>query len=285
MYNVTLFKPDHPRFKILDSYYEVAETVFWGLNSLGISCELTYNKLASDRRNIIFGWAPLTSIYGLDVIPKNSILYNLEQYSETKICDTPLKLVSDRFQIWDYCKKNIDRWLECGASYRPFWMPICYAPTLEKLTKSNEDLDSVFIGSLGPNRSERLRALASHVNRTETVVATNIWGTKRDDLISRARVMLNISEHDPKLKIFEIVRTSFYVANRKLTLAERVPGIHVEDDILDCFVWADGHQLSTKLDELIGSPEERKRLAEKGYDIFRMRDIRHYLSKWLSEYE
>jgi len=282
MYNVTIFKPDHPRFKILDSYYEVAETIFWGLKSLGIQCEFTYNKLASDRRNIIFGWAPLVSIYGLSAIPHDSILYNLEQYSEQKIDDTPLKQLSDRFQIWDYCEKNIDRWVESSPAYEPFLMPICYAPTLEKLDKIEEDIDSIFIGSMGPNRSKTVTNIANHINRPEVVIAGNIWGNKRNQLISRARVMLNVSERSPTLKVFEIVRTSFYFANRKLTLAERVADVYVDDDIRECATWADSSELPEKLDELLSSKQLRTELTEKSYEKFRKRDIQDYLSKWLN---
>ncbi len=280
-YHITIFKPPHPRMNIMDAYLETALSVQWGFNARAIDCSFKYNQLATDRRNIIFGWVPMISLLGIESIPDDSILYNLEQYSTTDITTTSLSIVCGKFQLWDYNMENIRQWNLANPKYPPFYAPVSYAPVLEVIAPSIEDFDITFIGSLGPNRSRKINEISSHTSRPQVVAAQNVWGQVRDRLISRSSLMLNISEDNPKLKIFEIVRTSFYLANKKLVLCEESPEVTVESDVREAFLWANSENLANAACDVVSNPSRYRELREMGYSLFKKRDIRLVIDAWL----
>jgi hypothetical protein len=281
-YHITIFKPPHPRMNIMDAYLETALSVQWGFNAMAIDCSFKYNQLATDRRNIIFGWAPMISLLGIESIPDDSILYNLEQYSTTDITTSSLSIVCRKFQLWDYNMENVRQWTLANPKYPPFYAPVSYAPVLEVITPGIEDFDITFIGSLGPNRSRKINEISGHASRPQVVAAQNVWGKVRDGLISRSSLMLNISEDNPKLKIFEIVRTSFYLANKKLVLCEESPEVTVEPDVREAFLWATSENLANTAYDIASNPSRYRELREIGYSLFKKRDIRLVIDAWLA---
>ncbi len=282
-YNISIIKPGHPRFNILEAYREVAETIHWGLNTLGIKSTMADNYLCPKSTNIIFGWIPLISLGGIDAIPENSILYNLEQYSELAIKETNLKVASDRFQIWDYSEANINAWERAEPAKPPFFAPISYAPTLEKITdKVPETIDATFIGSAGPNRNRKLVSIATHVSRPKLLTIQNVWGAERDDYISRSRILLNLSEESPKLKIYEIVRVAYYLANRKMVLSDSRVDMHIEEDIKRIVRWGKEDELGDLVDLYCRNTTLRTEWADNAYAAFRNRSVLNVLENWFN---
>jgi hypothetical protein len=282
-YHVSIIKPGHPRFNILEAYREVAETIHWGFNTLGIKSTMADNYLCPKSTNIIFGWIPLISLGGIDSIPENSILYNLEQYSELDIKLTNLKVASDRFQIWDYNEANIEAWKKAAPAKPPFFAPISYAPTLERISnKTSETIDATFIGSTGPNRNRKIVSIATHVSRPKLLSIQNVWGKERDDYISRSKILLNLSEESPKLKIYEIVRVAYYLANRKIVLSDCRTDTHIEEDIRRIVRWGTEDELGELVDFYCRNTALRKEWADKAYTAFRERSVLSVLKNWLS---
>jgi hypothetical protein len=280
-YHLCLFKPDHPRFRIMDSHREVLDSLHWGFQACGVDCSAGINTFDRQRTNIVFGWIIAAQMGALADLPEDTILYNFEQYSEKRIADTPMAALARRFQIWDYSAANLPRWQECGPRVAPFHAPVCWAPVLERIAPAEPEIDALFIGSIGPCRQARLAEIAGLVSRPSVVSICNVWGAARDAYIGRSRLLLNVWENQPHLRIFEEVRVSYYLANRKAVVCEAVPGQHIADDMRTHLVMAPAAELAATCERLLADPQAQAQHAEEGYAMFRRRDVRTLLRTWL----
>lgn len=280
-FNLTLFRPDHPRFQIMDCHLEVMASLKWGFEACGIDCSIHINRFDRHRTNIVFGWIIAAQMGSLDEMPEDSILYNFEQFSERQLAGTGMAQLAQRFQVWDYSAANLPQWQACNPRFAPFHAPVSYAPTLTRIADALEqDIDLLFIGSTGPARNGKLYDLSVDVNRPSLVVLQNIWGAQRDDFIGRSRLLLNLSGDSPSLRIFEIVRVSYYLANRKAVVCEDRQDQFVEDDMKDRLLFAPTGQLASHCVRLLQDPTERQRWAEQGFEAFRRRDVREVIKRW-----
>ena len=282
-FNLTLFRPDHPRFRIMDSHLEVMTSLQWGFEACGIDCSISINRVDAQRTNIVFGWIIAAQMGGLNDVPDDTILYNFEQFSERRIAGSGLAQLAQRFQIWDYSAANLTRWLACDPRHPPFHAPVSYAPELSRIASPpTPDIDLLYIGSMGPARQAKLNELSADVSRPGLVSLQNIWGDSRDAFIGRSRVLLNLSNDNPVLRIFEVVRVSYYLANRKAVVCEDVPDQHVEDDLKSELLFVPREQLPSTCAELLADPVLCARWAERGFEAFRQRDVRDLVRRWFS---
>lgn len=282
-YHLVLYRPDHPRFRIMDAHLEVMAALRWGFEACGLPCSMAVNQIDPQRRNIAFGWIMAAQAGLLDALPDGSILYNFEQFSERRIAGTPLAALARRFRVWDYSAANLPRWAEADLPSPAFHAPVVWAPVLERIAPAPvQDIDLLYVGSGGAGRSARIDEIAEHITRPGVVVARNIWGETRDSWIARARLMLNLTNDNPALRIFEVVRVSYYLANRKAVVCEAVPGHFVESDLLEALPFAPRAQLGDLAASLLADPALRQRWAERGYEAFRQRDARALVQRWLS---
>ena len=282
-FHITLFKPDHPRFRIMDSHQEVIDSLLWGFAACGLDCSFALNTIDRQRTNIVFGWIIGAQLGALAELPDDSILYNFEQFSERQLAGSNLGLLAQRFQIWDYSAANLPRWLECNPRHPPFHAPVSYAPTLSRIDPAPvQDIDALFIGSIGPTRQAKLADIAALVTRPSVVSLCNVWGATRDGFIARSRLMLNVWEQQAHLRIFEVARVSYYLANRKAVVCDAVPGQHVDDDLRAALVFAPREQLADTCARLLDDPLEHARVAEQGYEAFRRRDVRDLIRQFFA---
>jgi hypothetical protein len=281
--NLTLFRPDHPRFRIMDSHLEVMDSLKWGFEACGIDCNISINRFDRQRTNIVFGWIIAAQMGGLDEMPDDTILYNFEQFSERAIAGTGLAQLAQRFQIWDYSAANLPRWQACAPRHAPFHAPISYAPNLQRMAvPAMQDIDLLYVGSCGPVRQAKLAELSGALYRPALILLQNVWGSTRDDFIARSKVMLNLSEENPMLRIFEIVRVSYYLANHKAVVCDQAGGQHIDADIRAALLFAPRVELPQACERLLQDPVERERWAEQGYEAFRSRDVRQVIRQFFS---
>jgi hypothetical protein len=279
--NLTLFRPDHPRFRIMDCHLEVMASLQWGFEACGIDCSLNINRFDTQRTNIVFGWIIAAQMGALTELPGDSILYNFEQFSERPLAGSGLAALAQRFRIWDYSAANLPRWRECNPRFEPFHAPVSHAPVLQRIVSAAApDIDLLHIGSSGAGRHVKLTEIANDASRPALVTLQNVWAEARDGFIARSHVLLNLSNDNPALRIFEIVRVSYYLANRKAVVCEQVPGQHVEDDMLAALLFAPRDRLPGTCAELLADPALRARWAERGHEAFRQRDVRDLVRRW-----
>ncbi|MFD6841591.1 glycosyltransferase family 1 protein, partial [Bacillus cereus] len=166
-------------------------------------------------------------------------------------------------------KQNIEWLKQKGVGKEIKHVEMNYAPTLEIKKDAFEDeiiedIDILFIGALNPRRQaifDHLKAIAPNLN---IVFKNNAWGIVRNELIARAKIILNI--HFYLSGILETPRVSYAVANKKFIISENS---NPEDEVeWPGIVFTPYEKIIENVMKYIELPEERKRLAEKAYNHF-----------------
>jgi hypothetical protein len=89
--------------------------------------------------------------------------------------------------------------------------------------------------------------------------------------------------HYYETNIFELVRVSYLLANRKAVVAECNPGTEIDPDIVDAVQLAPYEGLAIACAELVADSHSRKALSERGFSRMVARDQRTYLAAALDQ--
>ncbi|WP_342719282.1 glycosyltransferase family 1 protein [Bacillus paramycoides] len=254
--------------KTYGSFIDVARALKWRLEQEGNTAIISETILENVKNTIVFG--AHTYAHNPNLLPKNAIIYNLEQLYEGSPYAHPLYLMLlKEKEIWDYSKQNIEWLKQKGVGKEIKHVEMNYAPTLkikkdafdEELT---EDIDILFIGALNPRRQaifNQLKAVAPHLN---IVFKNNAWGIVKNELIARSKIILNI--HFYLSGILETPRVSYAVANKKFIISENS---NPEDEIeWPGIVFTPYEKIIENVMTYIELPEERMKLAEEAYNHF-----------------
>ncbi len=268
---VSIISP--PRYTHSAAFQEVAETLHYALLELGYDSVLTQN-LDTDlnRKHIILGANLLTS--APFKTPPNSILYNLEQVDLNSpwFQSAHLDLYRQHL-IWDCHQLNIEQFATVGIT-QVRYVPIGYMPQLTRLSNTiPQDIDVLFYGSLNQRRRQIIETLQSQGVKVE--VAFNLYGPARDALIERAKIILNI--HFYETKLFEIVRASYLLANRKFVISETGRDIVEQTYFSSAVVFAEYEQLVDVCLNYLQRPQDRQQRAERGFSLMSQRLATTYL--------
>lgn len=272
--------PD-PRLHILNGYNDVIKTIVWGLRWNGHEVSYAVNLPHPTARNIVLG-ANMAPNQLIDLLPDDSIVYNLEQMpglmSMSHMQDR-LRLLAQRFILWDYDLGNIGCWKQVDPAARTAHVPIGYAPILTTIPKAEtQDIDVLIYG--GP--SERRLSIFSDlcISGAASVFCFGLYDTARDELIARSKLVLNISQ--PHARVFSIVRASYLLANSKAVIADTRPDMAIESDVAKGMQFAEVEDFAGVCRHFLRDDEARQELEERGFEIFRRRDIRAILAMALA---
>ncbi|MBV8667255.1 MAG: hypothetical protein JO269_12300 [Burkholderiaceae bacterium] len=270
----------HRKLHGLNGYYEVIETVAWGLKQLGNDVVYGLNQHDPEAINITFGEHVFPVEY-LESMPKNTICYNLEQIRnlDSQSLNEQVKYVAQNFTLWDYSAANLETWAGLGRADVQV-VPIGYAPILTRIPKAIEqDIDVLIFGS---SSETRLHAFDALTNAGLTVIfVCGLYGKARDDLITRAKIVLNVNKYH-HAQVFEIVRASYLLANRKAVVSTLDANTFVEEEIKAAIKFTTMETLLDDCIRLLKNDAERCSLEEYGYELMSKRDIRAILSTALS---
>ncbi|MGZ7149641.1 glycosyltransferase family 1 protein [Bacillus sp. BC08] len=254
--------------KTYGSFIDVARALKWGLEQEGNTAIISETILENVKKTIVFG--AHTYAHNPNLLPKNAIIYNLEQLYEGSPYAHPLylMLLKDK-EIWDYSKQNIAWLKQKGIGKEIKHVGMNYAPTLEIKKDAfddeiTEDIDILFIGALNSRRQailDQLKAVAPNLN---IVFKNNAWGIARNELIARSKIILNI--HFYLSGILETPRVSYAVANKKFIISENS---NPEDEMeWPGIVFTSYEKIIENILKYISLPEERNKLAEQAYAHF-----------------
>jgi hypothetical protein len=265
-----------PGYVFSEAFREVAEALHHGLLALGHDSVLTHRLDHDERRSIVLG-SNLLPFYGLEP-PKNAILYNLEQVYEGSPWMTPALLaLFRRYPVWDYSQANVER-LAARQVPRLTHVPIGYVPELTRIVPAPEDIDVLFYGLVHERRRAVLEEL--HARGFRVVWLTGVWGASRDAWIARSKIVINM--HLYEAEIFEIVRVSYLLANRRAVVSERGAHPTEENDLESGIAFAAYDELVDRCVELLRDERARSELGERGYRAFSARSQAAILSRALS---
>jgi hypothetical protein len=261
----------------LHGYKEVIDTVEWGLVELGHTVSYGLNELSETGRNIIFG-AQMLEPSVLENLPSDTVVYNFEQARNLSL-DNPrpqMRIAARRFEVWEYSKWNMPAWERLGA-LRAEHVPVGYAPILQRIPRSeNLDIDVLMYGLTGTARVNAFHHLC-HAGLT-CVYVCGLYGRARDDLIGRSKVIVNLSVYEAS-KIFEVVRVSYLMANRKAVVADVDADTVIDPDIASGIRIAHGNALVAACRQFASDRVARERLEEAAFQAISRRDIRRILEE------
>ena len=158
-------------------------------------------------------------------------------------------------------------------------VPIGYVPQLTRIESASiQDIDVLFYGSMNTRREAVLRKLG---NRGLKVIhAFNAYGARRDALIARAKVVLNVHYYDSK--IFEMVRVSYLLANRKAVVSEVGPDTDLEPELSSAVAAASYDGLVDAATELVRDESRRRVLEVNAFETFSARPQVRWLAPALA---
>jgi hypothetical protein len=105
-----------------------------------------------------------------------------------------------------------------------------------------------------------------------------VYGLKRDALIGRAKLVLNLHYYEAKL--FEIVRVSYLMANGIPVVTEESPDI--PEDLRPGLAIAPYEKLAETCKDLVNDLARRVELGRKAFECFSKRDEGEILRKALA---
>ena len=248
------------------SYYiflDVAESYKQYLQLQGYDVVISEQPM-EDRKNIIFG----CNVYnGQKDFPKNSIIVDLEQLGNGSVFGNEKYLsYLRRFEVWTYSRHNVN-WLTDHGVTNVKYVPVAYMPCIEYKIENTEDIDILFIGNVRPQRRYILRDTLKKLRPDLNVVFQfGVWGVERDKLMKRAKILLNIGSSDV-IHLFESVRVIRYMANKKFVISENAININEYLHFAPGLVICPYKDLVSQILKYISLPEERKRIANIGYEL------------------
>ncbi len=263
---------------------EVVETLNWGLHKLGYTVTQQNGAIDPNGINILFAGFGLNP----DQLPSKEtrlINYNFEQIGGMPRVQIGAEVFALMRNLpnWDYSKANIAALNAAGVCDTKF-VPVGYAPTLERIKHVKKDIDVLFYGSINGRRERTLRAIQQ---RGMNVVWDDPWDLtreQRDDRIARAKIVVNLAFYDG-IHIFEEVRVSYLLANRVCVLSELTELTQIEADLRQCIDGASLTQLPDLCAAYCADNERRHALAERAYDRFKARDWLTPLKNALEAYQ
>jgi hypothetical protein len=287
---VVVFIPGYPQSSMIMSYMEVADTLVWGFKQLGFNVKKSINQIDPNCTNVVIGFQIPAKIGGTSIglmryWPSDTIVYNLEQYAEHEgFKNTIGEYVVNKFQVWDYSLRNLKKWQEVAQNRPPLYVPIGYAPILEKIPHKTEDIDLFFCGSLSAERLDFVNRLTNQVHLQRSYLwGKNVWGDIRDEMIGRSKLVLNLTGYHAKNTIFEIVRVSYLLANSKAVICQKRENVEIEPDILESgLLFLDENNFDQQVHDLLANDKKRLAYAEQCKAAFCQRDIRQILAKTLN---
>lgn len=258
-----------PGYVHSEAFREIAETIYFGLRSVGADVTWSDQTFVPDRTPIVFG---ANLVRHPSELSSNSIVYNLEQLDDSSSWMTEEYLGLLRtHQVWDYSSRNIEELRSRGVPDARH-VPIGYVPELERISDGPKDIDVLFYGSMNQRRQhvvERLRDAGIEVS-----TLFGVYGAERDAMIARARVVLNV--HFYEAKIFEIVRVSYLLANGCCVLSEDGTD-PIEEEFQDAMAFSTYDGLVQRCLGLLGDEPLREQYGRRGRQLMRSRPQERYL--------
>src|SRR5882724_11294934 len=210
-YSIWIVSP--PNYIHSQAFDEVALGFNAAFRALGLEAEIVRDSSRLGDVTIVLGCNLLSAV----PVPagKRLILFNLEQITPNSPWLTDAYLARlRRYPVWDYSEGNIAELARMGI--RAEHCGIGYMPALTRIAPAPEDIDVLFVGSVNERRITVLKQLATQGVNVEA--RFNIYGAERDAFVARSKIILNV--HFYESRVFEIVRVSYLLANRKCVVSE-----------------------------------------------------------------
>jgi hypothetical protein len=262
------------------AFDEIVEGMAYALHALGVTVDVAFNApLTGGAVNIVIGAHGIPFRRGFPALPKRSIILNLEPPGSLAVQTQAYEQLLQSYPVWEYSDKNFELRKSAGQSnFVKF--DIGYTPQLTRIKEAeNHDVDVLFYGSVNDRRKQildRIEAAGLRVHR-----AFGKFGAERDEMISRSKIVLNVHYHLDS--IFEIVRCSYLLSNKKAVVCEVGSGTEIPADLRSAVVGCAYEDLVGACVSLARSEDARRRVAERGFELFSKRDQASLIARAMAE--
>ncbi|MFI4887663.1 MAG: hypothetical protein ACHP7B_02835 [Burkholderiales bacterium] len=246
------------------SVAEFAETLLHAFHALGHEAGLVTGRYGSGTNVVL---STTLTREALPDPPPRTIVFNMEQFDARSPWFTErVRTILRECVVWDYNDRNLRNLQAAGLALCGFHVPVGYVPEMARIEPAAvQDIDVLFYGSINARRAAVLQNLANR--QLKIVRAFNVYGAKRDALIARAKVVLNV--HYYEVKVFEIVRVSYLWTNRKAVVTEECPESDIEPDLREGLAIARYDELPEVVEHLVRDDALRRALEDRGFEAFR----------------
>lgn len=270
MFSIWIVSP--PNYPHSQCFTEVALCLRDGLRELGYLSEIVTHGRECRGNTIVLGAHLLRPC---DFVPDDMTIYNLEQVDAGSNWISPeyLRLMGQH-PVWDYSASNTGLLAERGITAQ--LCEIGYMPSLTCIQPREEATDVLFYGSLNERRMKIINDLVDA--GCKVGLAMDVYGKNRDDLIAEAKMIVNV--HYYESKVFEIVRCSYLMANRKCVVSEtgKDPS---EQEYAGAIAFAPYDGLVERCLALLSDTPERQRIANRGFEIISQKSQSQILQRLL----
>ncbi|MCR5813469.1 MAG: hypothetical protein K6G15_03105 [Desulfovibrio sp.] len=244
---------------------DVALPLFYALRRLGYDCSIAHNRWQRQGSHILMGLCDASDL-NLSQLPKDSIIYNLEQLVPGSKGVRPDYLEAcRRFRVWDYSLLNVKRFVKDYGITSVEHVPLGYTPEMTRLDPNYpKDIDVLFYGDVNERRLAVINQLrAQNIN---AMPFCHVYGLTRDILIARSRLVLNVHYYLPGIQ--EIVRLGYLWANQKCVVCERNSDSFMHTGYESCCLYAPYEQLVDTVRLALEKPDLLQSVGETAFAEF-----------------
>ena len=275
-YNICIVQPSQYIHSL--AFIELGELLLYSLQDLGFQAQLQFNQIDPDGRNILIGCHLLDTKF-IQLVPKSTVILNTEQiYADSTDWNGPIFEWAKHFETWDYSERNILKFHELGIRLTRH-LKIGFQKELARIPKINtQDIDVLFYGSMNERRLAIINDLKAAGLKVHT--AFGIYCSERDQLISRAKLVLN--HHFYESQIFEIVRVFYLLTNSIAVVGEVNSNSSIDPIYLEGIFPSPYESLATACTQLIQDEFLRKRLKNKAFETISQYPQKRFTAELLS---
>ena len=278
-FNLCRIVPDNGFDIHAQVFHEIEASVFFTLQRMGYEVTNSVNEFKSNARNIVFGMHHCPVDVVRHDLPKNTIIYSLEQMRDQPECMRWCRKYRG-LEVWDYSMRNTEVLRKAGVENIKHFK-IGYVPELsyfERNRPEERDIDILAYMSPSSRRTAVMDIFEKDPN-INFVAVQSTYGDERDKLIKRAKLVINLHNHDNE--IFEMVRVSHLIQNKVPVISERNTTTDFPDYMEGTVNTASYKDFVAKTYELLKDVNKLDRQAEQGLEIFKKSPMENFLKEVL----
>jgi hypothetical protein len=258
-------------------------------DTLGYNVTVELNSLRNDAVNLNIA---ATGIRPEDFASNSDRLihYNLEQIRPGNYQITHKSFLDTLRMgfVWDYSEQNIEELYLAGLT-NVFYVPIGYNDAMTRIESADDlDIDVLFYGYeterrvavLNQIRDKGLNVVTSEILQPQNKPWQNAY---RNEMIARSKVVLNTHAFESN-NIFELVRVSHLLANKKAVVAEVTEHTQIDRELCSAVMHGTMDQLPSLCEALVKNEVARKVQEFAGFEIFKQRRQTEYVYNGLGAY-
>lgn len=262
------------------AFDELARGLNAGLAQLGHDAPIVDNPSEAVGTTIVLGAHLIPTLRRVQ-LPEDVILYNTEQIQGgTPWMNPEYKALLSTYPVWDYSERNIAALKAMINVQNVTLCPVGYEPELTSINDAAEhDIDVFFYGSFNNRRSWILDELSAR--GLKVVQKYGVYGAERDAYIARSKIVINV--HFYEAHIFEIIRLSYLLANRRFVISESSYEPNIDARYQDGMVICPFDEIVENCVRYAKDDEARRAIATRGFEIFSQHTQAEYLKMVLTE--